>query len=55
MLSIPAGRYTLTKHLAIKRSRLVLRGAGSGKTILNVPKSEGQRKGKTLDSARATP
>ena len=51
MLSIPAGRYTLTKHLTIKRSRLVLRGAGSGKTTLNVPKSEGQRKrkGKLLD------
>jgi hypothetical protein len=48
VLSIPAGRYTLTKHLAIQRSRLVLRGTGSGKTTLVIPKSEGQRTRKPL-------
>lgn len=42
MLTIPAGAYTLTEKLVIKRSRLVLRGAGMGATVLQVPKSERQ-------------
>lgn len=40
MLLIPKGTYTLTTKLTIKNSRVVLRGAGSGKTILYIPKSE---------------
>jgi hypothetical protein len=40
VLLVPAGRYTLTERLWIKRSRLVLRGAGSAKTVLYIPKSE---------------
>jgi activating signal cointegrator complex subunit 1 len=39
VLSIPAGKYTLTDKLVITNSRVVLRGAGSGKTVLNIPKS----------------
>ena len=40
VLTIPAGKYVLTEKLVIKRSRLVLRGAGMGATVLQVPKSE---------------
>ena len=40
VLTIPAGKYVLTEKLLIKRSRLVLRGAGMGATVLQVPKSE---------------
>ncbi|KAI3429364.1 hypothetical protein D9Q98_005459 [Chlorella vulgaris] len=39
VLFVPAGRYTLTERLWIKRSRLVLRGAGSANTVLYIPKS----------------
>ncbi len=34
---IPAGRYKITKRLVIDRSRIVLRGAGKGKTVLFAP------------------
>lgn len=43
MLSLPAGEYTLTAPLAIARSRVVLRGAGTGDsaaTVLSIPQSE---------------
>jgi hypothetical protein len=40
VLEIPPGAYTLTERLWIKRSRLVLRGAGAGKTVFYIPKSE---------------
>lgn len=40
VLYIPPGRYTLTDVLYIRRSRLVLRGAGRTKTTLYIPKSE---------------
>lgn len=40
MLTIPAGAYTLSEKLVIKRSRTVLRGAGMGATVLQVPQSE---------------
>lgn len=40
VLAIPPGVYALTERLLIKRSRLVLRGAGMGRTVLAVPKSE---------------
>lgn len=43
MLGLPAGTLTLTKPLAIRRSKLVIRGAGAGKTVLSVPKSEWHR------------
>ena len=36
---IPAGRYILDKPIIIKKSNVVLRGAGPGKTILYVPRS----------------
>lgn len=39
VLYIPPGRYTLTDVLYIRRSRLVLRGAGRTKTTLYIPKS----------------
>ncbi|EFN59950.1 hypothetical protein CHLNCDRAFT_133034 [Chlorella variabilis] len=39
VLSIPPGTYTLTERLFIRRSRVVLRGAGAGKTTLYIPKS----------------
>ena len=37
-IEIPAGRYLITDILEIKRSGVVLRGAGSDKTILYFPK-----------------
>lgn len=40
VLYIPPGQYTLTDVLYIRRSRLVLRGAGRTKTTLYIPKSE---------------
>lgn len=40
MLYIPAGTYTLTARLWIKKSNIVIRGAGAGQTILYIPKSE---------------
>ena len=40
VLYVPRGKYTLTAALKITRSRTVLRGAGRGATILNIPKSE---------------
>jgi hypothetical protein len=39
VLYVPPGTYTLTERLTITNSRVVLRGAGSGKTVLYVPKS----------------
>ncbi|EFN50959.1 hypothetical protein CHLNCDRAFT_141582 [Chlorella variabilis] len=39
VLLIPKGTYTLTEKLIIKSSRVVLRGEGPGKTVLNIPKS----------------
>ena len=39
VLSIPAGTVELKKRLDITRSSVVLRGAGRGKTTLNIPKS----------------
>ncbi|PRW05792.1 cytosolic phosphoglucose isomerase isoform A [Chlorella sorokiniana] len=39
VLTIPAGKFVLTEKLLIKRSRLVLRGAGMGATVLQIPKS----------------
>ncbi|KAL4434670.1 hypothetical protein ABPG77_002793 [Micractinium sp. CCAP 211/92] len=39
VLYIPPGQYTLTDVLYIRRSRLVLRGAGRTKTTLYIPKS----------------
>jgi Pectate lyase superfamily protein len=38
-LEIPPGRYIITNILEIKRGRIVLRGAGTDKTILYFPKS----------------
>lgn len=40
MLYIPAGTYTLTERLWIKKSNIVIRGAGAGQTVLDIPKSE---------------
>ncbi|KAL4421260.1 hypothetical protein ABPG75_010551 [Micractinium tetrahymenae] len=41
VLSLPAGKYMLTAPLAITRSRVVLRGAGTGEnaTVLSIPHS----------------
>lgn len=39
VLSLPAGEFTLEALLAIRRSKVVLRGAGAGATVLNIPKS----------------
>ena len=39
VIFIPAGRYVLTDTVQIKKSGLVLRGAGMEKTILVIPKS----------------
>lgn len=39
MLYIPAGTYTLTERLWIKKSNIVIRGAGAGQTTLSIPKS----------------
>jgi len=36
---VPEGRYVLTRELTLDKSRLVLRGAGPGKTILVLPQS----------------
>ena len=38
VIGLPAGTLTLNRQLHIKRPRLVLRGAGSGKTVLRVDK-----------------
>ena len=38
VIGLPAGTLTLTRQLHIKRPRLVLRGAGSGRTVLRVDK-----------------
>lgn len=40
MLALPKGKLTLKERVFIKRSNLVLRGAGLGQTVLYVPKSE---------------
>lgn len=40
VLTIPEGRYTLEERLMLERPWLVLRGAGAGKTVLHIPKSE---------------
>lgn len=37
---IPRGRYNLTERLWIRRSKLVLRGAGARKTKFYIPQSE---------------
>lgn len=39
VLSIPEGSFTLEERITINRSRVVLRGAGVGKTVFDVPKS----------------
>ena len=39
VLTVPAGRFTITERLIIKRPWLVLRGAGSRKTTLYFPYS----------------
>jgi len=52
VLALPAGQLVLTEPLYIKRSKLVLRGAGMKATVLKVPKSEAywgwQRSGRQL-------
>lgn len=40
VLALPRGKLTLKERLVIKRSNLVLRGAGPGQTVLYIPKSE---------------
>lgn len=40
-LTIPEGRFILTRKIDIKKSNLVLRGAGAGRTTLYFPKSLG--------------
>ncbi len=40
VLALPRGKLTLKERVFIKRSNLVLRGAGLGQTVLYIPKSE---------------
>jgi hypothetical protein len=39
VLTIPAGKFLITKRLEIKKPNFVLRGAGRGKTVLHISKS----------------
>ncbi|KAL4418954.1 hypothetical protein ABPG77_001776 [Micractinium sp. CCAP 211/92] len=50
VLYIPAGTYTLTARLWIKKSNIVIRGAGAGQTILYIPKSLWDLYGKSKGS-----
>ncbi|KAL4448197.1 hypothetical protein ABPG75_005416 [Micractinium tetrahymenae] len=50
VLYIPAGTYTLTERLWIKKSNIVIRGAGAGQTILSIPKSLWDLYGKSKGS-----
>lgn len=50
VLYIPAGTYTLTERLWIKKSNIVIRGAGAGQTVLDIPKSLWDLYGKSKGS-----
>jgi hypothetical protein len=54
VLLVPAGRYIITKRLEITKSNFVLRGAGTGKSILYFPKSLGDVYGLTFNAAGAS-
>lgn len=56
-VEVPAGRYRITKILEIKRSGLVLRGAGPDKSVLFFPRPLNDIKpdwGKTTDDRRTS-
>jgi len=51
VISIPAGRFVLTRRLEIRKSNLVLRGAGRDRTVLYIPVSLGAVYGLTFNDA----
>lgn len=51
VISVPAGKFILTERVYLKKSHVVLRGAGVGKTVLYMPKSLGDVYGLTFDGA----
>ena len=51
VVSIPAGRFVLTQRLEIRRSRIVVRGAGRDRTVIAIPVSLGSVYGLTFNAA----
>ncbi|MFO0565299.1 MAG: glycosyl hydrolase family 28-related protein [Polyangiaceae bacterium] len=51
VITIPAGKFVISERLEIKKSNLVLRGAGRDKTTLYLPKALGDVYGLTFNSA----